>query len=415
MLHRQYSAIYKYCRLQIKTSEGIWSLSLSNLNSNAILASKLLVCYFFDFQALDIMNITRKDSVTYSFFRKHPLHGQEYVTGIETKHRKPNKSKATRNTITQVISRRPFDEVEFREDTRFINTKSAGPEDSVETFHEEASAERVNFILSLAGRYSTFLNFMKNFENVCLKNSENVSLTIILFRNDPNDTSADVMAYVTRLKQMYNESLLSVAFMKGSFSRGVALQNSTGLFQNDDLLFFVDVDLEVETSTLQRIRLNTMKGQAVYAPIFFSHYDPQYLSPNISSQYPNDAGQKFDSNSGYWRQHSFGMISTYKSDLDHAGGYKQDIKGWGLEDIDLLEKFISSNVEIFRSVDVGLLHRFHPINCDRNLEKSQYKMCIGTKMTTSSSAGKMAEIVYHTPEIFNRNNRFTKSTTSSRM
>src|SRR6218665_160866 len=359
------------------------------------------------------MNRTRNKNIRYSYFRKHPLHGQEYVTGIKTKHRKPKNSTATRNTITHVFTRRPFVEVEFREDARFFHVESTSTKELRGEFHKVTSTQRVNFILPLAGRYSTFLNFMKNFENVCLKPNENVSLTIMLFRNDPNDTSVDVMSYVTHLKKMYNDSFLSVVLMKGNFSRGVALQNGSGLFQDDDLLFFIDVDLEVETPTLLRIRLNTVKGQTVYVPILFSHYDPQYLSPNISSQFPMDSLEKFDTNVGYWRQYGFGMISTYKCDLDRTGGYNLGIKGWGLEDRELLEKFISSNVNIFRSADVGLLHRFHPIICDSNLEKIQYELCIGTQMTTFSSTSKMADIVYHALEILNRNNQLSKSTTSS--
>lgn len=264
------------------------------------------------------------------------------------------------------------------------------------------SQSRVNIILPLAGRYAIFLKFMQDFERVCLKTNENVSLTIMLFRNDPHDTSADVMSYVTHLKQMYNDSLLSVVFMEGSFSRGVALQSASGRFQDDDVLFFADVDLEVQLDTLLRIHLNTVKGQRVYAPIFFSHYDPQYLSPNISNQYPTDVEDKFHLDRGYWRQYSFGMISTYKCDLDRAGGFKQDIKGWGLEDVDLLEKFISANLSVFRSVDVGLLHRFHPITCEGIVSKAQKKMCLGTKVTTIASLRRMGEIVYNTPEIYNR-------------
>lgn len=85
-----------------------------------------------------------------------------------------------------------------------------------------------------------------------------------------------------------------------------------------------------------------------------------------------------------------------------------DIKGWGLEDVKFLEKILTSshqvqnqlllsiadgtevtknsssnhNLDVFRAADPSLIHIFHHIECDKNLEKNQYKMCLGTKSNT---------------------------------
>ena len=112
--------------------------------------------------------------------------------------------------------------------------------------------------------------------------------------------------------------------------------------------------------------------------------------------------------SGYFREFGYGLASRYKCDImnNKINGFVTDIKGWGLEDVKFLEKILTAshqiqnqyllsiaegnefknisnfNLNIFRSPDPSLIHIFHHITCDKNLEKNQYKMCLGTKSNT---------------------------------
>jgi hypothetical protein len=49
---------------------------------------------------------------------------------------------------------------------------------------------------------------------------------------------------------------------------------------------------------------------------------------------------------------------------------------------------------IFRSVDPGLVHVFHKIECDMNLSEEQLIMCMGSKSTSIASQRNLANLIY---------------------
>lgn len=91
----------------------------------------------------------------------------------------------------------------------------------------------------------------------------------------------------------------------------LALQVKDG---QDDLLFFVDVDMVFSRATLERIRTNTIRGRQAYFPIVFSEFDPTTV---YRDQAVGVAPNHFliNQDTGYWRQYGFGIVSVYKSDL----------------------------------------------------------------------------------------------------
>lgn len=154
----------------------------------------------------------------------------------------------------------------------------------------------------------------------------------------------------------------------------------------------------------------------------FSEYDPDdtleairslrdNVSPsNISSATSNkdfDSHFEFSDESGYWRQFGFGIVSVYNSDLRSVGGFDTSIVGWGKEDVDLYEKFIHSNLTVFRAVDVGLVHVFHKIECDPALAEEQMIMCLGSKATSIASQRQLARLVLKDERIFTTKSNYS--------
>lgn len=226
----------------------------------------------------------------------------------------------------------------------------------------------------------------------------------------------------------------------GEFSRGQAIDKAvqSNFINDDDIIFLIDVDMIFKSLTLERIRQSTIKHRQIYLPIVFSEYNPDELNVDVRSSIPflfnspllsngktflNDYGQmslnyKFYSNlstivnneNGYFREFGYGLAAIYKCDIMNSkiNGFVTDIKGWGLEDVKFLEKILTSShqiqnqlllsiadgtyiqynqtthheLDVFRSTDDSLIHIYHPIICDKNLEKNQYKMCLGTKSST---------------------------------
>ncbi|KAH9416600.1 Chondroitin sulfate synthase 1 [Dermatophagoides pteronyssinus] len=168
-------------------------------------------------------------------------------------------------------------------------------------------------------------------------------------------------SHLIHVEEKSNNDNDDVINIIGKFSRGTALQKSSTLFSKKSLLFFLDVDMIFTGKVLNRVRQNTRLNQQVYYPIVFM--------------------EEF----GYWRQFGYGIVSVYNEDLIKIGGYNTTINGWGIEDVNLYDRFILNNFSIFRSTDPDLIHVYHSIDCDRKLSILQYEMCLGTKFFTLDS------------------------------
>lgn len=250
----------------------------------------------------------------------------------------------------------------------------------------------INFVLPLSGRFDTFRRFIRNFEDVCLKNDEHVTLTVVLFPSDKENTVQRILDTVRGLQKLYTYARIDVVPVFENFARAKALEIGASYSNEpDDLLFFIDVDMVFRSAALQRIRVNTVKGKTVYFPIVYSEFDPVVVYNKTMS--PDHF--LINEDTGFWRQYGFGIASVYKTDLVQVGGLDTSIHGWGKEDVDLFEKFVASNITIFRSVDPDLVHVFHVVDCDPSLEHTQLEMCRNTRADTYGSVNRLASILYN--------------------
>ncbi|KAG5681987.1 hypothetical protein PVAND_011386 [Polypedilum vanderplanki] len=296
-----------------------------------------------------------------------------------------------------------------------------------------SDADKIVFILPLSGRYEIFLRFLSNFEDVILKPSENVDLIVSLFINNSTDPNiSSILQLIDYLNNKYHRQSIVSIKLYGEFSRGVAINTAiqSSKISNNDIIFLIDVDIIFTSLTIRRIRQNTIRNKQIYLPIVFSEYNPDIVSLNRPPMPKLNGGNNFLSNyrimskyymfyanqtadfvnneSGYFREFGYGLVSIYKCDIMNSkiNGFVTDVKGWGLEDVKFLERILtasyqvqnqyilsvaegnemknisSHNLDIFRSPDSSLWHIFHNIACDSNLEKNQYKMCLGTSAST---------------------------------
>ncbi|KAJ8714761.1 hypothetical protein PYW07_002986 [Mythimna separata] len=289
---------------------------------------------------------------------------------------------------------------------------------------------RIHFILPLSGRQETFGRFMKNYEDIVLKTNEAVSLIVVVYldTNSPLDyknTENLVNYYV----DMYGKDIKVVSMGTETFSRGAALTEGLKLCSDDDLVFFIDVDMMFNFDTLRRIRIHTIKYHQVYFPVVFSEYNNEVVNgedynkllgntddvPNpeemendepeeeeikSEKEIVNEMYSKGISNElGYFRQYGFGILAMYKCDFERVGGFDLKIKGWGMEDVQMFETLIKSNLSVFRAADDSLVHIFHSVACDKTLEKPQFIMCLGTKASTYGSEKQMIYYMMNHPEV----------------
>lgn len=274
------------------------------------------------------------------------------------------------------------------------------------------------FVLPLAGRFQTLQRFLKNYEEVCLQHPETMTeLLIVLFKNSDDTTLPSVIDKIDYLRIKYTKAILNLITIDGNFSRGIALNRATHShhIQSDDIIFFIDVDITFKQSSIERIRMNTIRHRQVYFPIVFGQYNPNVWQRQTTAS--NEASHEFgeehqnsnlDRATGYFRQFGYGICAIYKADILHPdiNGF-EEISGWGLEDVRFLERVVKLQqmplltvlknqnandtnntplmLSIFRAPDPTLVHVYHDISCDKSLSEAQYSMCLGTKASTLGS------------------------------
>lgn len=264
------------------------------------------------------------------------------------------------------------------------------------TFHSKSNRIQdkvIHFVLPLFGRQEVLERFLRNYEEVCLLPKENTELHVVLFPQSNDPSGASSMEIIQSMKNKHRNSGIDVISASGNFSRARALDLGASRLKDDDLLFFVDVDIVFTASALQRIRFNTVMNRRIYFPIVYSQYDPKIVHPEGKG-----ASFAINDDNGYWRQFGFGIVSLYKRDFVAVGGFNLSIKGWGKEDVDLFEKAVKSNLEVFRSPDKNLIHVYHDVDCDNELSTTQLSMCRGTKADTFAGTRQLANLIYQNPE-----------------
>ena len=311
--------------------------------------------------------------LNHGYRRYHPLYGMQYMLDLLMKYHRHigrNRRRMTVHVRHHAYLQQPFGNLIYAIEKSDLNSA-------------------VNFILPLAGRMAQFERFMENYENVVLKGGEKATLLVLYF-TEVSPAAEHVKLY-ERYRKKYPEAKLNWIEMNGQFSRSLALTMGASQFHPNSLLFFCDVDVAFTAAFLERCRRNTVKEKQVYYPIVFSQYAPEVSSWN--EDYDNTTF-RYSSDIGFWRLYGFGITCQYRTDFDGIGGFDTTIQGWGMEDVQLYDRYVLSEVHtVFRAADPGLVHIYHEVSCDKNLQEKQLTMCYASKARTYGSQRKLYEVL----------------------
>jgi chondroitin sulfate synthase len=353
--------------------------------------------------------------ILYGYWRLDPVHGVDLILDLLLVYRKYRGHKMTvqvrrhayvQQTFTGIsvrevknfdfphISQRPSSTQAVPVHRKIVNQIISTFEQIPPIFHSDnvTKKETINFILPLSGRHEIFKRFLKMYEEVCIKQGEETRLFVILYTEKVEDFNRSSVL-IENIQRKYSSSGVTVMTVNETFTRARALEHGLKLLAHDDLTLFIDVDIVFDTKSLLRIRQNTVKDKSIYFPIVYSLYNPKLLNKS----YPLDDYAFFnsaivDEDNGFWRQFGFGIVSLYKSDYVTLGGLNLLISGWGSEDVTFYDEAIKSKLKIVRSVDPSLIHVYHSIDCDINLDVFQRNMCLGTQASTLGSLKQLQKL-----------------------
>lgn len=306
------------------------------------------------------------DKLENGYRRVDPMRGSEYILDFVFR-RSSNRNTRVKKRISIL---RPFHE-------------TVVPVDSPEML------PTVNFIVVLSGLSNRLEHFLMQYEKNVLRLGEDATLTIVLF---PSPDASKVRMLVQQYTTQYQGMKISVIDAPGEFARGVGLHRGTERFRDDQLLFFVDVDLDISTDFLQRCRLNTIQGRQVYFPVFFKLYNQDF----VNKYHRGNTSMVITRHNGHWAHYSYGMLCVYAVDYRKAGGFNTNMRGWGEEDVDFLNRVLEHGLEAFRAPDPGLVHNWHRKVCDKMTvtNTAAYEHCLQSKGENLADRIELAQYVF---------------------
>lgn len=311
------------------------------------------------------------DKLENGYHRVDPMRGSEFILDFVFR-RNADKNVKLKKRLSIL---RPFHE-------------TIVPVDSVEQL------PTVNFVVVLSGLSHRLEHFLLQYEHSVLQLGEDATLTIVLF-NCPD--AAKVRLMVHECASRYDGARMSVVDAPGKFARGVGLHRGAEQFQDDQLLFFVDVDFDISSDFLQRCRLNTLPGRRVYFPVFFKLYNPGF----VQNYALTNTSMLISRQNGHWAHYSYGMVCLYAADYRKTGGFDLHMQGWGEEDVDFLNKVLQAGFEVFRAPDPGLIHNWHRKVCDNSTVSNvlAYEHCLQSRGENLADRIELAQYVFHHEEL----------------
>lgn len=232
---------------------------------------------------------------------------------------------------------------------------------------------------------------MQFFEEIAIKQDGGFcSITIVLGVLRQNSTADFEIIIKNFMEKSHFTNIKILKTQIKKFSRAKLLQigfDSCCPNKTEDLVFICDIDILFNQYFLEICRKNSIRAERVFFPILFSFYNPLIVEKfNQDKKIINN--QLFiNKDSGYFRDSGFGMACMHKQDFDKIGGFKDWFSSeWGGEDLHLYRKFLRSNIQIFRSITPGLIHKYHPKQCDPSkLSSIQYRDCLSIKILNEAS------------------------------
>ena len=247
----------------------------------------------------------------------------------------------------------------------------------------------VNFVTVLSGLSNRLETFLERYENNVLLPGEDATLTIVLF--DGPD-APKVRSMIQKYTSRYKAAKINIVDTQGEFARGIGLHKGVEQFSSEDLVFIVDIDLDISTSFLQRCRLNTIRGKQVYFPIFFKLYNPEF----VSQYHRGNSSMRLARHNGHWAHYSYGMVCIFTSDYHKSGGFDNSMRGWGEEDVDFMNRALGKGLEVFRAPDPGLIHNWHRKVCNKSTVSNPvaYDHCLMSKGENLADRIELAQYVF---------------------
>ncbi|CAF4796132.1 unnamed protein product [Rotaria sp. Silwood1] len=239
---------------------------------------------------------------------------------------------------------------------------------------------QLNLIVVSSNKDEALIRFINNYESEVLMyplRHKHFTLTILYFsyKKEITNRITDLINGLS-IKYMSIVRISIINSNQTSYNRGLGRQLASKLFTNNQLLFFLDADLIFTGQALdntRRLMIHqlSISSCTVYFPIIFSVFSHRSVAND-------DSMIDVNSKNGLFSIYGFGNVAVRKQDLDDIGGWETNNDDWGMEDVNLFQRFSDSSSEcyVFRAVEPGLRHYYHKKMCNGIVNKVREQMCL---------------------------------------
>ena len=296
-----------------------------------------------------------------AYWKVDPFSGVDYIIDFEVKRADADPSdfttppKCYRVTLTRPLNPPEVSPVQPYPSDRYVN---------IAVFLTSSHLEQ-------------FQGFMKRLEEV-LKHDQRVNLQVVQMRSPGEKQklrkSSDVMepkSILSLYETKYPKAGFRVIDSPNQLSRAHGISLVMRESRPSELLFLADLDLEFDTSFIERCRNYPLQGQQAYFPILFTKTNPSVLHYMNHTMLENAVSH----HSGHWLVHSYSIACIYAADIlvTTSHGFKgipNDV-----EMTDVLKGLIDKGYEVIRPTDKGLKRTYTWRNCDLDLYGESHDPC----------------------------------------
>lgn len=249
------------------------------------------------------------------------------------------------------------------------------------------TSETIHFVVPITKVTNRFGDFLRMYEKLALIPGGNTHLVLAVYGDDDvRQISQNVSIYYKK----YPKAEITIIQGYGDFSRAKALDLGMSKLQDTDLAFLCDVDMDIDQHFLTKCRRNTGQGQSVYYPEVFKLYNRKYVYRN--GWHPRK--YSISREQGHWGYYAYGMLCIYKSDYKAIGGLDVAMVGWGGEDVDLYERVLRNGLDVLRSPDTSLVHRWHSKSCKMQSSSKMLEHCLMSQSEVLADRRELARYIF---------------------
>lgn len=259
----------------------------------------------------------------------------------------------------------------------------------------------VNIILPLRPEHAPMFDvFMDSYARTCLQNTEDVRLIVVLLyanSSSNQDSSKDVFSRPKALISEYNKRYDT----KGKLTWNALVNTSSdinvmdfllGEFKTDALILLTSVNMEIEPDVtspyLNRVRMNTIRGKQVFFPIPFWQYKPNLTHSKKTQPISVEVGQRL----GYFSTSSYEHASFYLSDYRNV---RKTLAPDALSSSNIFNMFLSfKTYHVFRAVEPNLKLKWMNLTCDPRVPSERYQECVTQNVAGLASQHHLALLIY---------------------